>query len=563
MDRAISATTVLTPLGPQPSVMSPQERSISLYEASFALTISVASYDDKKNWRDLPSTTKEIDDLSLALRKHGFQVTRLKDPTGDELEREISRFVGVYGRLENTRIVIVFSGHGYVERSNNTAYFVPRDAGSPTTVGSNFYITALALEDFRSKVMRMHAKHGLFIFDNCYSGMIFRSAPAANYPAERGNTTIDRWRYLDRNAKTPVRQFISAGGPDELLPATSIFARALLEGLAGAASRGHDGYVTGKELGLFVSEQVTNQSRNQLPLSDVLGSNLGDMVFQVAIPRAFSDVPANPVMPAGNLPRATDAVATSALINDLDTLRNELDLSKAAFNAKEASQRFSNIASRLPHWYYPARMAALKGCQAYATDLELLRSLSDKWTGDDYSLVKCEIAAYRTLGQEAALAKASARGAAAYEDTDTFTRKLIVGPTTFHTVNGQWVVIAQRRGDALELSFTDGWVGGKNVEQVKKITVGVYYRPPDGGPWQKKHKRACEVPFDNGSAKGSDIFKPVKAKSFQCSIELIPATRLAGVQVVLTFDLGDSKSHMYSTPYLAPSRVAGDRQAKE
>lgn len=278
---AVSATTILPAQGPQPSVISPQENKIPLYHASFALAISVSSYSNNKIWKNLPNTTKEIDELSSVLQKHGFQITRVIDPTGEELDKEISKFLNTHGRDSDARIVVVFSGHGYVDRSADTAYFVPRDAESPLLAGSNFFTTALAFEDFRSKAMRISAKHGLFVFDNCYSGMIFKSGPGAAYPAERGNNPTERWRYFDKNAKTPVRHFISAGGPDELLPGSSIFARALIEGLTGAASHTRDGYFTGKELGMFVSEQVTNQSRNQFPLSDVLGRNHGDMIFQI------------------------------------------------------------------------------------------------------------------------------------------------------------------------------------------------------------------------------------------------------------------------------------------
>lgn len=80
---------VLEATGAQPTVVSPQGRVHKLYEESNALLISVSKY---TYWRPLPDTEKELDQLAELLRRHGFRVTRLKDPTGDELSREILDF---------------------------------------------------------------------------------------------------------------------------------------------------------------------------------------------------------------------------------------------------------------------------------------------------------------------------------------------------------------------------------------------------------------------------------------------------------------------------------------
>lgn len=550
---AESLTTILPSQGPQPSVISPQEKNISLYHASFALAISVASYGNNKSWNNLPNTTKEIDELSGILQKHGFQITRVIDPTGEELDKEISKFLNTHGRDTEARIVVIFSGHGYVDRSNDTAYFVPRDAESPLLAGSNFFTTALAFEDFRSKAMRISAKHGLFVFDNCYSGMIFKSGPAGAYPVERGNSPTERWRYFDKNAKTPVRHFISAGGPDELLPGSSIFAKALIEGLTGAASRTRDGYFTGKELGMFVSEQVANQSRNQFPLSDVLGKNHGDMVFQIIPDGITSPQEPSTTTPSAPLPE----IAPNNKINDHEYLKSELILAKRSFNAsqyKDAASRFNNIATQLPHWFYPARMAELANCQARNINLDKIKDISEKWTGDDYDLLNCQIAAYRALGRGAQLSNTLAKRVVTIEDTKNFTKKIIIGPTTVWSAYAQWTAFARRDGDVLHLSFTDGWVAGKNMHLVRKLNVGAYLRPIDGGTWQEKHEHPCDIPFDGSSARDSDIFSPIKVGDFQCTLKLKPNASLADVEVVISLDFGNYYTNMFSVPQLAPRR---------
>jgi len=277
---AYSTYSKLSPIGEQPQVITPQGKSLKLYSHSYALVISVSEYGGKDPWVKLSNTRKEMDDVSDELRINGFEVHRLTDPDGDELSKVIRSFLANYGREVDTRVVFFFSGHGYFDKQTNEAYLVPRDAMRPSSKNSNFYDKAYAIGDIKTAAFRMPARHGLFIFDNCFSGMVFKSDNVPAQPVDRGNTFSKRWRFLEGNASTPVRQFISAGGPDQVLPAVSIFVPAFIQALKGGASRNNDGYVTGKEIGLFVSEQVTQISRTQTPYSDVLGQVLGDMIFQ-------------------------------------------------------------------------------------------------------------------------------------------------------------------------------------------------------------------------------------------------------------------------------------------
>jgi hypothetical protein len=277
---AAFGATVLPPKGQQPLVITPQEKVIPLYDSSYALVISVAKYIDAETWPVLDNTKTELDTVTEKLRLHGFEVHRVVDPTGDQLAREIKTFMNSFGRKRNSRIVVLYSGHGYLDKETGSGYLVPVDATSATAPNSNFFNTAYAMEDLRTEALRMPAKHGLFIFDSCYSGMVFKGGDEQLLPRDRGKSISDRWRYIEQNSADEVRQFISAGGADQRLPGKSAFVTALLQGLDGGASRTDDGYVTGKELGLFIRQQVSTISRTQKPQSDALGKVLGDMVFQ-------------------------------------------------------------------------------------------------------------------------------------------------------------------------------------------------------------------------------------------------------------------------------------------
>lgn len=276
-----SAALKLMPTGPQPTIITPQDKVLNLYSSSYALVISVSEYGDQDPWVKLPNTEKELDNVSDALRANGFEVHRVTNPDADELAKAIKSFLSNKGRDADSRILFFYSGHGYYDKETNEAYLVPIGAMKPSSVDTNFYDKAYAIEDIKTAALRMPAKHGMFIFDNCFSGMVFKADSNTFPPATRGATQSERWRYLRHNAKTPVLQFISAGGPDQLLPAVSIFATAFVQALKGGSSKNNDGYVTGKEIGMFVSEQVTKISRTQTPYSDVLGKVLGDMVFQI------------------------------------------------------------------------------------------------------------------------------------------------------------------------------------------------------------------------------------------------------------------------------------------
>ena len=68
--------------------------------------------------------------------------------------------------------------------------------------------------------------------------------------------------YITYKTSKPVRQFITSGQADELVPDVSIFRQQLVAALQGEADKDEDGYVTGAELGEFLQQKVTNYSRN-------------------------------------------------------------------------------------------------------------------------------------------------------------------------------------------------------------------------------------------------------------------------------------------------------------
>lgn len=294
----------LPPIGGQPYILTPPDNKREpLYEGSYALVMSVAQY---AHWPKLPSAAPELDKVAEALRKNGFLVRRVKDPDSNELWKEVKDFFETYGREANSRVVVYYGGHAYYDETTNTGYLVPRDSKLPGEK-SDVRLKSTPFEDVRNAAMRMPAKHGLFVFDNCYSGVVFQSRNSGVVPTPEARGE-DRWRTLRGYASRKGRQFLSAGDEKQLVPGISLVAPAFVNAISGgAASRSRDGYVTAGELAYFIQAAAT--TRTQQPMMSPLGGHTGDMVFQpvVLTPPALPAIAATPPRKMRRVTAAADA----------------------------------------------------------------------------------------------------------------------------------------------------------------------------------------------------------------------------------------------------------------
>jgi hypothetical protein len=214
------------------------------------------------------------------LKAHGFQsVKRVKNPTGAQLREAIEDFKGRYGYNDRNRLFFFFSGHGYTLDDDQKGYFVPSDAPNPEKDQAGFRRVALWMQQFVTWAEDMRALHVFFAFDSCFSGTIFRMRSGA----ESQSLT---------DAAAPVRQFLSAGGPREPVPAQSTFTPLVVRALNGAADRNSDGFVTGTELSNWVQGEVIASKIGQTPQFGKLtraNFDLGEIVFQPPKGAAASD----------------------------------------------------------------------------------------------------------------------------------------------------------------------------------------------------------------------------------------------------------------------------------
>ena len=269
-DRGLQLTTIEDQAGQQ----------VVLYEESHALIIGVNDYTE--GWPDLPGVEKDVQAVQQALEERGFHVIVENNPTYDQLEHSLTDFIHQYGQHPNNRLLVYFAGHGHtliLAYGGEMGYIVPADAPNPHHDQSAFLAKAMDMQQIEVYAKRIQSKHALFVFDSCFSGSIFALSRAA--PESITYKTAE-----------PVRQFITAGSAEEVVPDESIFRQQFIAALQGEGDTNGDGYVTGEELGYFLQGTVVNYSKGtQHPqYGKIRDTHLdkGDFVFEVTITVSIS-----------------------------------------------------------------------------------------------------------------------------------------------------------------------------------------------------------------------------------------------------------------------------------
>ncbi len=216
------------------------DEPISLYRESHALLIGASRY---TVWSELPSIPNELDAVADALTDSGFSVERLIDPDSRGLKEGIVDFINNFGYEPENRLLIYFSGHGHTVRDKG--FLLPVDIPLPDD-RQNFRRKALPMTQVLAWAKDMEAKHVLFVFDSCFSGSVFKSRSMPK----------DKDRYIRKVTAEPVRQFITAGSANEEVPAKSTFTPAFVAAIRGEGDLNNDGYITGSELGVHLSQLV-------------------------------------------------------------------------------------------------------------------------------------------------------------------------------------------------------------------------------------------------------------------------------------------------------------------
>ncbi|MFH0785274.1 MAG: caspase family protein [Pseudomonadota bacterium] len=258
----------------------------AIYNGSYALVVGAVNY-YHPYWPSLLKIEEEIADVSNCLsHHHGFVVTTIKNPNSHELRDKVNEFIARYGYDNHNRLLFFFSGHGHSRY--DTGYFIPVDVPDPDVNDIAFEQRAISMEEVIAWSKRIRAKHVLFAFDSCFSGTLMM--------ARRGQSPSP----APIDSEKPVRQFLTAGGPDQEVPAKSVFTPLFISGINGAADLNEDGYVTGSELGLYIRQKIHSDFGLQPQFGTTLDPNYnrGDFVFVLPCSKTPSPQPSPPKKPS-------------------------------------------------------------------------------------------------------------------------------------------------------------------------------------------------------------------------------------------------------------------------
>jgi len=269
---ATSLVTVKSQGQGQRGVRVREKRDPVVYAESHALVIGVSDY---VNWPKLPGVQGDVEAVTKALEYHKFTVDTVIDPDLKKFKESLEQFISKHGLKEKNRLVIYFAGHGHTRDltdDRQMGYLVMRDA--PIMIEQDPLKATISMDEINTYAKLIESKHALFVFDSCFSGTLFRAEGIKKIPP-----------MIASKAAQPVRQFITAGTAKQPVPDESIFRRYFVRGIEGEADQNKDGYVTGEELGIYLSGVVSQESNEtQTPrygkIQDVK-LNLGDIVFRL------------------------------------------------------------------------------------------------------------------------------------------------------------------------------------------------------------------------------------------------------------------------------------------
>ena len=255
-------------------IVSKKGQPLYLYKDYHALVVGISNYEW---WPKLPNAANDAKEVAAKLKGMGFTVKLVLDPTSNQLETALTEMVYEMGIENHRALLFYYAGHGETETMadrTKLGYIIPKDCPLIKKNPKGFATHAISMKDIESASLRIRSKHVMMLFDSCFSGSLFALVRAV--PDD-----------ITEKSTLPVRQYITAGREDEQVPDKSMFKRVFLLGLEGDADLTGDGYITGSELGMYLSDKVVNYThRRQHPQYGKINNpdlDRGDFIF---VPKA-------------------------------------------------------------------------------------------------------------------------------------------------------------------------------------------------------------------------------------------------------------------------------------
>ncbi len=259
------------------SFSSPQPEN-DFYSESWALLIGINKYHNETHLNYAVADAERMH--RLLTEKLDFPADNVfmlldEEATLINIKKEMKKLYEVAN--DSDRVLIYFAGHGITEplpKGGEEGYLIPIEGDK-----DDLYTTALPMSEMKRISKRVSAKDMLFLMDACYSGLM-----------GVGNRGLS----LDESANMSLRK-IAAGGSRTVITAGrkgeiaqesaewghSPFVKNLVSGLEkGMADFNDDNYITARELGMYLTNQVTADTDNkQTPDVSYFTTDRGEFVF--------------------------------------------------------------------------------------------------------------------------------------------------------------------------------------------------------------------------------------------------------------------------------------------
>jgi formylglycine-generating enzyme required for sulfatase activity len=272
-------------------IAPPDGQAIESYRDGHALVVGVEHYD---HWPVRTNALQNAREVSTELKRIGFTVRLLIDPTAEELDSALNTFAQTCGRQPRCGLVFYYAGNGRTHTGaggKTSSWIIPKDAPLPTRNLEGFEKKAIHSARFIALADQIQSSQVLFLFD-------------APFRTDDFHVQIPVMQILRDEDALPACQFITSGADERTGPNRDPFTKYLLLGLQGEADLIHDGVISGAELALYLSDRVARvterQWRPQFGRIPVAAENRGDFIFKVARREQTPDRPPGDMQPFVN-----------------------------------------------------------------------------------------------------------------------------------------------------------------------------------------------------------------------------------------------------------------------
>ncbi len=204
------------------TVVSQLEGETAVVGRQYAVLIAIDKYDSWMALRNPVKDAKEIKDI-LFRRYYVSDFMELYDGAATK-----AGIIKLFDRLiKDTRpedsILIFYAGHGQLDRTSNTGFWIPVDGGTDVYAQANWLPNA----QIRGFIGNMKARHVALIADACFSGDFLNPT--------RGMAPAITNEYF-KNAYARISRQVLTSGSSESVPDESPFIRQLKLALEGNTS---------------------------------------------------------------------------------------------------------------------------------------------------------------------------------------------------------------------------------------------------------------------------------------------------------------------------------------